>query len=57
MINVWGSKLEQFLFIRLVAEGGVEARVLNARWGGWAYQVGVWKEKAFLPRLEELTGA
>lgn len=61
VINVWGSRLEQFLFIRLVAEGQgagmVEAQVLNARWGGWAYQVGVWKEKAFLPRLEELTGA
>ena len=57
VINVWGSRFEQFLFIRLAAEGGVEAQVLNARWGGWAYQVGVWKEKAFLPRLEELTGA
>jgi len=69
VINVWGSRFEQFLFIRLQAEGQgagqganqsagqVEAQVLNARWGGWAYQVGIWKEKAFLPRLEELTGA
>ena len=61
VINVWGSRLEQFLFIRLQAQGQgpgmVEAQVLNARWSGWAYQVGIWKEKAFLPRLEELTGA
>lgn len=56
VINVWGSRMEQFLFVRLQAEGGTEATVLNARWQGWAYQVGIWKEKAFLPRLEELTG-
>ncbi|MBC7434019.1 MAG: DUF4340 domain-containing protein [Rubritepida sp.] len=60
-VNVWVSRNDEFLFIRLAAEGqgatAVEARLLNARWGGWAYQVGVWKEKAFLPRLEELTGA
>jgi hypothetical protein len=57
VINVWGSRFEQFLFIRLQAEGGVEAQLLNARWAGWAYQVGIWKERAFLPRLDELTGA
>ncbi|MFC7538407.1 hypothetical protein ACFQU2_01665 [Siccirubricoccus deserti] len=27
---------------------------MNTRWRGWAYQVGDWKEKAFLPRLAEL---
>lgn len=59
-VTVWGSRFEQFLFIRLqaegTAEGEVEARLLNARWAGWAYQVGIWKEKAFLPTLEDLTG-
>ncbi len=58
-VQVWGSRMDQFLFIRLKAEGGngdgLEARLLNARWGGWAYQVGIWKEKAFLPTLEDLT--
>lgn len=43
------------LWIRLRAEGeGEEAAALNARWGGWAYKVGIWKEKAFLPRPEDL---
>lgn len=36
------------------AEGDDEAARLNARWRGWAYQVGEWKEKAFAPRLEDL---
>lgn len=59
VVQVWASRLDQFLFIRLKAEGGnadgLEARLLNARWESWAYQVGIWKEKAFLPTLEELT--
>lgn len=43
------------LWIRLDASGGTaEAARLAARWGGWAFQVGPWKEKAFLPRLEDL---
>lgn len=54
-VTVWASKFEQFLFIRLQAEGGLEATLLNRRWSGWAYQVGIWKEKSFLPTLEELT--
>ena len=33
---------------------GDEAASFNARWDGWAYQVGVWKEKAFAPKLEDL---
>ena len=53
-IQIRCSRLDQFLFIRLTAEGP-EAQSLNARWQGWAYQVGIWKEKAFLPTLEELT--
>jgi hypothetical protein len=41
------------VWIRLAAEGpGSEP--LNARWRDWAYQVGAWKEKAFIPRLEDL---
>lgn len=46
------------LWIRLRAEGATEeARRLAARWDGWAYQVGAWKEKAFLPRPEDLRSA
>lgn len=53
-IQVWPHREADTLWVRLRAEGGEEAARLNARWTGWAYQVGVWKEKAFLPRLEEL---
>ena len=53
-IQIRCSRLDQFLFIRLTAEG-MEAERWNARWQGWAYQLGIWKEKAFLPTLEELT--
>ena len=43
------------LWIRLSASGDTEeARRLAARWQPWAYQVGPWKEKAFLPRPEDL---
>ncbi|WP_043339727.1 DUF4340 domain-containing protein [Belnapia moabensis] len=41
------------VWIGLAAEGpGSEP--LNARWRNWIYQVGVWKEKAFIPRFEDL---
>jgi hypothetical protein len=43
--NVWA---------RLSAEGDEEAQRLAARWRGWAYQVGQWKERAFVPRLGDL---
>lgn len=43
------------LWIRLSASGdSEEAKRLDARWRPWAYQVGPWKEKAFLPRPEDL---
>ncbi|MBR0671291.1 DUF4340 domain-containing protein [Neoroseomonas soli] len=42
------------IWITLAAEGDDEAARLNARWRGWAYQVGQWKEKAFVPLLAEL---
>ena len=53
-VTVLPHKDEDRLWIRLRAEGGAEAERLNARWRGWAYQVGAWKEKAFLPRAEDL---
>ena len=33
------------------------AERLNGRWRDWAFQVGAWKEKAFLPRLSDLKPA
>lgn len=57
VLTVWSNHMEQFLWVRMQAEGGAEAAALNARIRPWAYQLGVWKERAFLPRLEELTGA
>ncbi len=55
-VTVRPHKEAEALWVRLAAEGGTpEAERLNARWAGWAYQVGPWKEKAFLPRLEDLT--
>lgn len=39
------------------AEGDDEATRFNARWRGWAYQVGPWKEKAFVPTLADLRRA
>ncbi|WP_424814011.1 DUF4340 domain-containing protein [Roseococcus sp. YIM B11640] len=45
----------QVLWVKLTAEGDSdEARQLQARWDGWAYQLGIWKEKALVPRLADL---
>lgn len=41
-------------WVRLSAEGGEEAQRLNTRFQGWAFQLGLWKEKAMIPRLEDL---
>ncbi|MBL6080245.1 DUF4340 domain-containing protein [Belnapia sp. T18] len=52
-VTVAPSHEGETLWIRLAAEGpGSEP--LNARWRNWSYQVGVWKEKAFIPRFEDL---
>ncbi len=42
------------IWVGLAAEGDDEAARLNARWRGWVYQIGQWKEKALIPRLEDL---
>lgn len=42
------------LWAMLSAAGDDEAARFNARWSGWAYQIGQWKEKAFVPRLADL---
>ncbi len=52
-VTVWPNKADDTLWVRLKAEGD-EAAGFNARWDGWAYQVGIWKEKAFAPKLADL---
>jgi hypothetical protein len=42
------------IWVTLAAEGDEEAARLNARWRGWVYQIGQWKEKAMIPWLEDL---
>jgi len=42
------------VWVTLAAAGDEEAQKLDARWKGWAYQLGAWKLKALLPRLEDL---
>lgn len=49
------NRAGQDLWVVLTATGdGEEAKRLAARWAGWAYQIGPWKEKAFLPTPEDL---
>lgn len=42
------------IWVTLAAEGDDEATRFNARWRGWAYQVGPWKEKSFIPQIADL---
>ncbi|MES2713085.1 MAG: DUF4340 domain-containing protein [Pseudomonadota bacterium] len=51
------SREGEAIWARLAAEGDDEASRLNARWRGWAFQVGQWKEKAFVPLLADLRRA
>lgn len=53
-IAVTAHREGELLWLRLSAEGDEEAARLDARWRGWAYQVGQWKEKAVVPRLSDL---
>ncbi len=53
-IAVLAHKEGETLWATLAAEGDEEAARLNARWAGWAYQVGQWKEKSLVPRLADL---
>ena len=53
-IHVAPALEEGNVWIRLRADGGEEAQRLNGRWGPWAFQVGVWKLKAFAPLATDL---
>ena len=53
-ITVTPNRDGELLWVRLRAEGGPEAQAFQARWEGWAYQLGLWKERAFVPKLTDL---
>lgn len=53
-ITVTPHREGEVFWVRLRAEGGEEARALEARFQGWAFQLGLWKEKAMIPRIEDL---
>ncbi|WP_207538407.1 DUF4340 domain-containing protein [Sabulicella rubraurantiaca] len=53
-IQAWGRRQESEFWVTLRAEGDAEAARLNALWNGYAFQLGQWKERAMLPRLEDL---
>ncbi len=48
------SRDGEAIWARFAAEGDDEATRLNARWRGWVFQIGQWKEKAFVPLLADL---
>ena len=54
-ITAWPQRDGQVLWVKLRAEGDSdEAKALQARWEGWAYQLGIWKEKAMIPGMADL---
>jgi hypothetical protein len=56
-ITVTPHREGELFWVRLRAEGGAEAQALEARFRGWAFQLGLWKEKAMIPRIEDLAVA
>ncbi|MDJ0389845.1 DUF4340 domain-containing protein [Roseomonas sp. E05] len=56
-IEVGVNQDGEAVWVTLAATGDDEAQKLDARWKGWAYQLGSWKLKALLPRLEDLRQA
>ncbi len=54
-VTVALNRAGQDLWVGLTANGeSEEAKRLTARWAGWAFQIGPWKEKALLPTSEDL---
>jgi hypothetical protein len=51
-------RADKDIWIQLAAIGTGDAKkdadALQARVGGWAYQVGAWKEKSFVPTMDDL---
>jgi hypothetical protein len=55
-VTVFRADMDVWAQFQAAGEGEAKAKAeaLNRRIAGWAYQVGSWKEKAFVPRLEDL---
>ncbi len=53
-ITARGRRDGDALWVALSAAGDDEAARLNARWRGWVYQLGPWKEKALFPTIADL---
>ncbi len=54
VVTAWPARAGDTLWVKLRAEGGADGPRLNAAWQGWQFQLGMWKEKALTPLLEEL---
>jgi hypothetical protein len=57
-VNVTVLKGDKDIWARFSAEGGDkakdEAAKLNAKWSGWTFQLGSWKQAALIPDLDAL---
>jgi len=55
-VGVWRADVDVWAQFQAAGEGEAKARAdaMNARVAGWAYQLGSWKEKSFVPKLDEL---
>ncbi|MFL1460822.1 hypothetical protein ACI6QG_01320 [Roseococcus sp. DSY-14] len=53
-IRAWARRAGDELWLELRAEGDAEAAALNALWAGWGFAFPAWRERQFIPRLEDL---
>lgn len=55
-VTVFRADVDVWAQFQAAGEGEAKAKAeaLNRRVAGWAYQIGSWKEKSFVPTLEEL---
>jgi hypothetical protein len=55
-VTVFRADVDVWAQFQAAGEGEAKAKAeaLNRRIAGWAYQLGSWKEKSFVPKLDEL---
>ncbi len=53
-VRAWARREGEDLWLVLRAEGDAEAGALNALWEGWSFAFPAWRERQFIPRLEDL---
>ena len=55
-VTVFRADVDVWAQFQAAGEGEAKAKAeaLNRRVAGWAYQLGSWKEKSFVPKLEDL---